>query len=75
MNREYITADRRLAKLMTNIAALSLRPRTEQTEWLIRGELHWTRYPDHQILLGDDLVDTPDVWGFVGQVGFGLDVP
>ncbi|MBW1881171.1 MAG: DUF3570 domain-containing protein [Deltaproteobacteria bacterium] len=75
VNREYITADRRLAKLMTNIAALSLRPRTEQTEWLIRGELHWTRYPDHQILLGDDLVDTPDVWGFVGQVGFGLDVP
>jgi len=75
VNREYITGDRRLAKMMTNIAALSLRPRIDQAEWVLRGELHWTRYPDHEILEGDILVPIPDVWGFVGQVGFGVDVP
>lgn len=69
VNRELITADRRLGELMTNIAALAVRPRVGDFELVVRGELQWTRYVDHYGLVGDDLVATPDTLAGVGQVG------
>lgn len=67
VNRTYITADRRMGKLVTNIAGVAVRPRGEHVELVLKAELHWTHYADHQGLVDDVRTPTDDVWAVVGQ--------
>ena len=79
VNRDYITRDRRLGELMTNMARVGLRPKVQlggkkgSLEFLFGGELHWTRYDDYNVLDGDELRPAPDQLAGVGQIGIAWD--
>ncbi len=70
VNRAFITRDRKLSKMMTNIARLALRPSRKQFESLISFEMRWTRYDEHYGLVGSTLTETPDVFAGVFRLAF-----
>ncbi len=70
VNREYISSDRRLGEMITNIASLAIRPRFgENVQLVARAEFHWTHYVNQQALLDDGVQELPDVLGLVSQIG------
>jgi len=79
VNRDFITRDRRLGKMMTDIARVALRPRMllggkrGKMELVFSAELQWTRYDDYKVLDGEDLRQAPDSLAGVGQVGISWD--
>ena len=79
VNRDYITRDRRLGEMMTNMARVALRPRMQlegkrgSLEFVFSGELHWTRYDDFLVLDGDQLRPAADSFAGVGQIGVAWD--
>jgi hypothetical protein len=79
VNRDYITRDRRLGELMTNIVRLALRPRSRldgrggTLEFVFAAELHWTRYDDLFVLDDEALRRAPDTFAGVGQFGLSWD--
>lgn len=79
VNREYITRDRRLGKMMTNMVAVSLRPRIRlgpkkgTIELAVTGEFHWTRYADYRYLETSDLEQMGDTFSGVMVLGFAWD--
>ncbi len=79
VNRDYITRDRRLGKLMTDIARVAFRHRVDldgkrgRVELVFAGEFHWTRYTDYKVLVGDTLQSAPDSLAGLGQVGIAWD--
>jgi len=79
VNREYITRDRRLGKMMTNMVAVSLRPQIQlgpkrgTIELVLTGEFHWTRYADYRYLDALDLEEVPDTFSGVMVLGFAWD--
>ncbi len=79
VNRDFITRDRRLGKLMSNIARVALRPRMElggkrgRAEMVFAAEFHWTHYADFMVLEGDTLRPARDSLAGVGQVAFAWD--
>ena len=70
VNRAFITRDRKLGKMMSNIAKLAFRPSRKQFESLISFEMHWTRYDEHYGLIGSTLAQTPDVFAGVFRAAF-----
>jgi hypothetical protein len=79
VNREFITRDRRLGKMMTNMVAVSLRPEIRlgpkkgKIELAVTGEFHWTHYADYRYLDGNELQEMPDTFSGVMVVGFAWD--
>ena len=72
VNREYLTRDRRLGKMYSDITRLDLRWVGGKIETLLRGELHWTRYDDFRTLVDEGLGDMPDTLGLVIQAAVAL---
>ncbi len=68
VNRAYITRDRRLGKLWTNTASLSLRATTWRWEALLSCGLEWTRYDDYAVFTDTGMGPLEDIWGVVGQL-------
>ena len=79
VNRDFITRDRRLGELMTDIARVALRPQIElggkrgTAELVFAAEFQWTRYVDFKVLDGDTLRPARDALAGLGQIGFAWD--
>ncbi len=67
VNRDYITRDRRLGKLMTNISGLTLRYTNWRFDALLSAQAEWTHYDDFLVFTDGGLAPMPDVWGVIGQ--------
>lgn len=74
VNRDFITADRRLGKLTSNIGGLAIRYQREPFEVVLRGELHWTRYADFMPMIDSQMTPMPDTFGGVAQLGLSLEL-
>ena len=72
VNRQYLTRDRRLGKMISDITRLDLRWIGGRLETLLRGELHWTRYDDFRTLVDEGLGAMPDTLGLVIQAAVAL---
>lgn len=72
VNRAYITRDRRLGKMYTNVTRLDGRYVSGRFEALLRGELHWTRYADFRALIGNDLSKMPDTLALVVEAALAV---
>ncbi len=67
VNREYLTADRRLGELFTEDAGLAFRLVRRPVEVLVSGHGEWTRYAEARALLNDELAPYPDTLAIIGQ--------
>ncbi len=72
VNRDFITRDRRLGKLYSDITRLDLRWVGGSMEALLRGELHWTHYSDFHRLVEGGLERMPDTLAVVVQAALAL---
>ena len=81
VNRDFITRDRRLGKMWTDMARVALRPRVDlagkrgRMELVFAAEFHWTHYADFLVLEGEQLRPAKDTLAGVGQVGISWDRP
>lgn len=73
VNREFITRDRRLAGMLSDIVRLDLRYEHPFFVIMLRGELHWTRYGDFQALGASALDDYGDRLMGVGHLAVSMD--
>ena len=79
VNRDFITRDRRLGKLMTDMARVALRPRVDmggkggRVDLVFAAEFHWTRYADFMVLEGEQMRPARDTLAGIGQVGISWD--
>jgi len=79
VNRDFLTRDRRLGKLMTDMARVALRPRVElggkggRIEFVFAAELHWTHYADFKVLEGEQLRPAVDSLAGLGTFGIAWD--
>jgi len=72
VNRQYLTRDRRLGKMYSDITRLDLRWGGTRVEALVRGELHWSRYADFRRLVDTGLDAMPDTYAMVFQAALAL---
>ena len=72
VNRDYLTRDRRLGKMYSDITRLDLRWVGSRVETLLRGEFHWTHYDDFRTLVDKGMGRMPDTLGLVIQAAVAL---
>ncbi len=74
VNRDYLTRDRRLGEMWSDITRLDLRWLHGRWQALLRGEAHWTRYADFQAVVGELLEPMPDTWALVVQAAIAIEL-
>ena len=72
VNRDYITRDRRLGGMLSNIAKLDVRWVGQRFEVLARGALHWTRYDDFRVPVAGRFEPMADTMAMVIQLALAM---